>query len=425
MAHSDEQPNSDLKKEQRIAYVLKQFPTLSETFVLHELCALQNCEQLEIHIVSQRENTESIVHSAARALIASTFYLPRLSALQRLLSQLLFALRFPFRTFRSWQFCKQHADALLRSAFGDALATAPYLRRQGIQHLHTHFTVEASELALFLSFLLEVPFSFTTHARDLYVRKRFLEEKIQHAAFIVTVCEYNRNIIDQTVPGAAAKTLILRPAIDPIYLQEKKPEPAVTHDRNLFQWLAIGRLVEKKGMRYAIEAISILKQNGTPASLRIIGDGPEEAALRAQCHDLQLDNEIQFEGAHDVEGIRHFLASADGFVLPCIPLESGDADATPTVLAEAMASRLPVVSSAITGIPEIVPTTAGRLLPPGDPQALAHAMAMIQALPPAQREAMGEAGHAFVREQWDATTHAKKLSKAFQQAALQRGKASP
>ena len=160
----------------------------------------------------------------------------------------------------------------------------------------------------------------------------------------------------------------------------------------------MGRLVEKKGFRYLIEAAARLDGPAALDRVTIVGDGPLKDKLQALASSLGLAEDVEIIDAWGSDAIVELLEEADLLAMPAVIAASGDRDAMPVVVKEAMAMKLPVVASDEVGLPELVHPQWGRLVTPADPDALAKAIAEVLDLPLAEREAMGARGRQHVLE---------------------------
>jgi glycosyltransferase involved in cell wall biosynthesis len=162
--------------------------------------------------------------------------------------------------------------------------------------------------------------------------------------------------------------------------------------------VAVGRLVEKKGFAYLIEAAAALEEREPLDTVTIVGDGPLEANLRELAERLGVAHRVRLLGAREPDEVRGLLEEADLLAMPCVVAADGDRDSMPVVVKEALAMEVPVVASDEVGLPEVVRPEWGRLAPPRDTAALAAAIGEVLALPREERAAMGRAGRAFVVE---------------------------
>jgi colanic acid/amylovoran biosynthesis glycosyltransferase len=268
----------------------------------------------------------------------------------------------------------------------EAFWLGPRLRAAGTQHVHTHFTGPAARTAWCLRQDFGISYSITAHAND------FLSDADEHpgmerlltdASFVVAVSDYSRKLLAERFPRARVVRVYNGMRFD----NAPAPSPAA-----LPRLVAVGRLVEKKGYPLLIESCALLKRNGVDFHCEIIGDGPLESELRGQIAAYGLGAEVQLAGPRTQPEIRSSLAAASVFVLPCVEEKSGGMDILPTVITEAMAASLPVVSTRLAGIPEmVVDGKTGFLVAPGDAQAVANAVQKLLSNPGKAR-AMGAAG---------------------------------
>jgi glycosyltransferase involved in cell wall biosynthesis len=239
--------------------------------------------------------------------------------------------------------------------------------------LHAHFAHGPASVAQFASQLAGVPFSFTAHAKDIYTSPpELLKAKLRAARFVVTCTEYNANhLVNLAGEQWAGRIHRIYHGIDFNRFRSNGAANGASHCPVV---LSIGRFVEKKGFLYLIEAARIMAARGRAFRVRLIGGGQERHALEAAIARHGLQNMIELCGPLPQEKLFALYQQAAVFVLPCIVTDDGDRDGIPNVLVEAMRMRVPVVSTAISGIPElVVDGETGLLVPPRDAQALAEA----------------------------------------------------
>ncbi|MCZ8335147.1 MAG: glycosyltransferase family 4 protein [Rhodobacteraceae bacterium] len=348
----------------RIGYVVKRFPRFSETFILNELLALEALG-ITVEVFSLLDPPDEPRHARLADLKA---WVTRLAD-----TQVPAALP---ETGDAALFAGTGATAAARLiAKADHVAQAA--RARGLRHLHAHFASDAATVALLAARRAGLTFSMTAHARDIYhhyidpetdAAKR--RAKLRAADFTVTVSDFNLRHLQTLCPDAAERIHRVYNGIDLAAFQPTDPTRRVPG-----RILAIGRLVEKKGFADLIEACAKLAAGGRTVDCRIIGDGPLRAQLAGQITALGLDGQVQLMGPMPQERLAAALDEASLVTLPCIVTPDGDRDGLPTVLLEAMAKGLPVVTTTVTGGPEIVATEeTGLLVPPGDPSGLAAAL---------------------------------------------------
>ncbi|HSV05684.1 MAG TPA: glycosyltransferase [Candidatus Binatus sp.] len=393
----------------RIGYVLKVFPRLSETFVINEIRELER-QDVAVHVLSLHQPPAAVPHELLRELAAPILQVdaqarPSEGAVRHATAAL--AERIPEARLLGERLLPRHYVRL-------ALQLAHAATTHGIERLHAHFASRAAHVAMLAGTLLDLPYSVTAHAKDIYhqdVDQDVLRVKMRRAALVITVSEFNRRTllrIGDGIPGLAAKLVRAYNGVD---LSLFEPSPPA--ERVPGRILAVGRLVEKKGFFTLIQACGLLAQQGVPFSCHLIGTGEEEQALRALVRALGLDQLVQFRGALPVERVAAAMRSASLVALPCVVAADGNVDALPTVLLEAMACGLPVVSTALSGIPEIVADgETGYLVPPGDAVSLAASLAGLLE-DRALAERFGRAGRRRAAERFDLRANVARLRDWF------------
>lgn len=381
-----------------VGYVLKRFPRLSETFVLNEILELER-QGHRVEVFSLLTPPQEERHALLTELKARVTYLPSASGLEKL--KVHDGLRQESLSFGALLDADADGDPLFNGKSGrdiaalhlKAMAVAVLARQRGVRHLHAHFGSDATTVAQLTGRLTGLPYSFTAHARDIYHTyttaaddNAMRRAKIAEAAFVATVSEYNRAHLARIAPAHMTRIRCLYNGID---LTRFMPRST---DRQQGLVVAVGRLIDKKGFGDLIAACGLLKRSRPGMRCRIIGDGPLRAQLEAQIDALDLNGRVEITGSIPQERLIGLMREASVAVLPCVVSESGDRDGLPTVLLEAMALALPVVTTTVSGGPEIVVHgKTGILVEPSDPIGLA---ASIEALleSPAAAAAMGQEG---------------------------------
>jgi colanic acid/amylovoran biosynthesis glycosyltransferase len=357
----------------RVVVLCDQYPELSETFIANEVAGLRRLGvSVRVEALSRAAHpapgpgpdvlweAESTA-TRARAMLALAARHP-LACLRDVLAR------------RRWR--REEPVPPLRMLAPAALRVA----RERTVHVHAHFAAGAALAALRIARVTGVPFSVTAHAYDIFQRPANLAEKLRAATFATSGCAYNVAHL-RAVAGPAATIEEVVMGVDPAALRREAAPPG---DRRV---TAVGRLVEKMGFGDLVEACALLARRGEPVRLRIAGDGPLRDALAAGAELL---------GPLEPAAVRALLEDSDVLAMPCVVAADGDRDSMPVVVKEALAMELPVVGTDEVGLPEVIRDGWGRLVPPGDPEALADALAELLALAPAERAAMGRAGRAHV-----------------------------
>ncbi|BET66365.1 glycosyltransferase family 4 protein [Opitutales bacterium ASA1] len=359
-----------------VGYVLKKFPRLSETFVLNEILELQR-QGVEVTVFSLQRPDDGVFHAALAELRHPVVYLSGHKPevwLQRLREH---RDRLRLSVSGIWSQVDDMLEAGrpdLWTVLGWGFELAVRSRAAGISHLHAHFATVAAYVARTAHAIGGVPYSVTCHAKDIYrdgIVPAHFRSLLAPAAFVATVCEANRRWIQERLDDVSSIDLrVLYNGVDTMRFHPAHRNRPVTP-----ALLAVGRLVEKKGFFVLLDALDVLARQGRRPVCRIVGEGEDGERLRARARALDLDH-VEFLGMRTHDEVRSLMGESTLMVLPCIVGADGNRDALPTVLLEALASGLPVVSTPVGGIEEIVEHgRTGILVPCGDAEALARALA--------------------------------------------------
>lgn len=394
----------------RVGYVMNAFPRLSETFIAHEIHQLERLG-LPMHLYAIKREREPLQHPVVARIRSVLQHLPPASSLSgsALLPWLRENLprfwpahaallrRHPWRWASTagmalglaWRHRRRDADGRVRlrkvfiKEFLQAGSVAhDVLQRGDIGHLHGHFCHGVTTVTWWAARLAGLGFSFTAHAKDIYQPElnpgRLLERKLGAARFVATCTCANAEVLRARHPRPDDVHAIYHgldtdwfspPAVD---RRARPPGPII---------LAVGRLVEKKGFDLLVQACARLRDQGLAFRCHIVGEpGPAGPGLQALIAELGLGGHVQLHGAVAQDALRDVYARARVFALPCRITADGDRDGFPNVLAEAMAMGVPIVTSPISGIPEMVDDGEhGLLVAPGDVSALAEALTRLLA----------------------------------------------
>ena len=256
--------------------------------------------------------------------------------------------------------------------FAVACHWAARTRGQALVHLHSQWIHSAGTVAMFGAWLLDKPFSFTGHAADIFRNRAALKDKIRRAEFIICISDFHRRFYLEQ--GARPEQLHI--AYCGIDTKHFTPRRRVRAGDEPLHIVGAGRLVDKKGFTYLIEACRLLKERGVDFRCTIGGSGPLEADLRAQIASKGLEDQVKMTGeALKQEEIPDFMYMADIFCLPCVWADDNDVDGLPQLTMEAMACGLPAITTDLVGNPDLViDGKTGILVPPNDAGALADAI---------------------------------------------------
>ncbi len=396
----------------RIAYLFSRYPVVSYTFCDSEMLELE-ASQVELTIASLNPPANTFRHERLQNFQAEIVYPPPpaiLKAKEKLMHET-----------HDWEenltpMITRHekeygAVYKPRTRARNAAFFAEEFLRRGVEHIHVHFANRATHTALFIKELAGIPFSFTAHAQDFMVdlgNDDLLREMCHEAEFIVAVSDWSRDLLAKTCPDSASK-------IQRIYNGIRLDDfpTAKTDSPGPLKMVAIGRLIEFKGFHVLLESCAKLRDRGIEFECTIIGEGPWHHRLLDQREKLGLVDHVTFAGIGTQEEVKRQLEESHVFVLPCIVDSKGASDILPTVIMEAMAVRLPVVSTWLVGVPEMVEhQKTGLLVESANEEELANALEKL-AKDPELRKTLGEAGHALAAKRFDRTVTTGQLLNLF------------
>jgi glycosyltransferase involved in cell wall biosynthesis len=397
----------------RVAFVLKGYPRLSETFVAQEIAALER-RGLEILIVSLRQPTDARRHPVHDEIRASILYLPEYLLVE------------PFRVVRAW--LRLRRNSLYKKArsiwlhdlardptpnrirrFGQALVLAAELPRD-VRQLHAHFLHTPASVARYAALLLGLKWSGSAHAKDIWTTPAWEKrEKLVDCEWLVTCTAAGHAHLSALAPPGRVELVYHGLDFSRFPAIEKSDSG---DDAKPVVILSVGRLVEKKGTDVLLEALARL-----PADLswRLVhaGGGPLGKKLARRARQLGIAERVQWRGARtQVELLAEYRA-ADLFALASRVARDGDRDGLPNVLVEAQSQGLACVATRVSGIPELIDDgTTGLLVEPEAPEKLAQALETL-IREPARRRSLGEAGRRRVQENFGLDGNIARLSRRF------------
>jgi glycosyltransferase involved in cell wall biosynthesis len=392
-------PKSD---QHTIAYIMKEFPRLSETFIMNEVRILEGMG-LNITVFSVKQPPSSAKqHETLRQMKSGITYLPPVTSLSG--SSLLGWLWLNFPKFLGchYRLFRQRPEVYLEAALEAVKMTFRYrpsffqkpkkvfikefiqagyiadkiISATGFRHLHGHFCHGSTTITLFVSQLTGLPFSFTAHAKDIYLSKLnpgdLLNRKIDHAKFVVTCTGVNKAHL-QSLSSEKEHIHTIYHGLDTSVFQAVQKKRPLS-ERPLI--LAVGRFVEKKGFHFLMEACRILVDRGYDFRCQIVGEADDQSDLiRGLIETFKLEESVQISGGVTQQTLREIYSTCAMFVLPCQIVDNGDRDGIPNVLVEAMAMEIPVISTDISGIPELIEDKVnGLLIPQKNSEGLARAI---------------------------------------------------
>ncbi len=385
----------------KIAYLLKTFPRLSETFILNEILGLEALG-LAVQIFSLKRPEGEPCHPAVAEVKAGVTYVPGIGPRSRfadaclvVLSHLSLLLMHPERYIKSARsYFRQPGKPRLKH-FLQAGYLARALRRNAFDHLHAHFANVPTSVAEVVHHLSGIPYSFTAHAKDIYLTPPAeLSRKMTGATCVLTCTAYNQRHL-QTLPHGATPIRLAYHGVD-VSRFSAAALPHTPSQSGVPLILSIGRFCGKKGFPYLIQACRNLKDQGRDFQCQIIGYGELQAELEELIDRLDLGGCVRLPGKMTQNEVIGVYRQASLFVLPCRVTDDGDRDGIPNVLIEAMVSGVPVISTNVSGISELVNHMQnGILVNQRDVDALTGAMEILLDRPDLGRR-LAENGRAKV-----------------------------
>jgi glycosyltransferase involved in cell wall biosynthesis len=385
----------------RVAFVLKGYPRLSETFIAHEIRALEE-RGLDILIVSLRRPTDRAIHPVHRRIDAALVYLPE------------YLYREPCRVWRAWRRVRRRPG--YRGArraffadlgrdptpnrvrrFGQALVLAAELPGD-VDRLHAHFLHTPASVSRYAALVAGLPWSVSAHAKDIWTTPAWEKrEKLAEARWAVTCTRIGHVHLAGLAPGPGRVSLSYHGFDCTSFPPFARKIGDDGSDPNCpIVILSVGRAVAKKGYDDVLAALALLPPALTWRFVHI-GGGAMTAALRNRAAALGLTARIDWRGPLAQPEVLAAYRGADLFVLAAKVAADGDRDGLPNVLLEAQSQALACVATGVSGIPELIENgSTGLLVPPGDPAALAAALASL-IRNPERRARLGAAGERRVR----------------------------
>lgn len=398
----------------RVAYIMSRFPKLTETFVLYEILAVEALGT-PVEVYPLLRERQPVAHPDAEAWLRRARFQPFLS-LDILRANGHFLRRDPARYLRMVRDVLRHtwgSANFFIGALGILPKTVRFARemeQRGITHVHAHFATHPALAALIVHRLTGIPYSFTAHGSDLHVDRRMLDVKVAESAFAVTVSAFNKEVM----VGACGERLrdrihVVRCGVDatvfhPVQRRDETPPLRI---------VCVASFEEVKGHRYLIEACRLLRDRGIAFHCDLVGAGPLRRDVLRRIAEARLQHCVVLRGGMPRPDVARLVAEAHVAVLASSPTREGKREGIPVALMEAMACGLPVVATAISGIPELVESgQTGFLVPPQRPDLLADRLVEL-AQDPSLRTRLGATGRHKVLAEYDIRHNARRLLDLF------------
>lgn len=406
---------TNAKRKKRILYFVPEFPRLTETFIEREISKLVEFGNLDIRVFSLQKASGAMSEAVSKiteykrldfvSILTSLFYIfTNYKGVAEAFKIVKMDMTKPFYK-RIYLFLK-------------ALGYAKFFEKYKPDHIHVHFLSDPSTIALVASKVLSVPFSISAHARDVFVDGTLIKQKVENATF-VSICNgyaWKKCIelagLDISSEVTSKKVLKIYHGLDADKLffgepkMKKPPHPLI---------FVGSRLVEKKGLKFAIEAAKLLKDRGIAYEMYIVGPGPMYAELVEMVKRLGLENNVfipgEGRGIPNAEVMEYFKV-ADIFAHPSIETGNGDVDGIPTYVIEAALAKLPIVTTKAGAMTDLINEENGVLIPQKDSYELANALEKL-IYDSELRKKLGENVYKKAREMFDINKNVGALEKLF------------
>lgn len=391
----------------KIAYILDIFPAVSETFIINEIVTVEKLG-LGTVIFSRKKPVGEVPHKEAGRLSRKTIYFPEpknISFTQSCRDHLRLLRRAPSRYIKTFLFSVQNNKGGLLWFFKIAGSYALLLEKHKPDHIHAHFASLAGEYSMLISMLLDIPYTFTAHGwHDIFeYPPHDLHQRGMRAKKVITVSQYNKDYMVQKFGIPTEKISVIHCGI--------RPELFTANERtqsNDLRILSIARLHPIKGVEYLVKACKLLKEWDNRFTCHIIGDGALRGQITELVGKLGLQQEVILEGAQPAEEVRRQLALANVYV------NSSLCEGLSVSIMEAMAARLPVIATRVTGIAELITDNVnGYLVESKNETELAAALQKI-IFNPSQGKKMGELNHQRIETDFALEAEVKKLIHEFE-----------
>lgn len=385
----------------RLAYLVSRYPAVSHTFVLREIRLLRE-RNFEINVASINgpDRADESLTPQELEEKSRTYYVKRQAAKDIIPAHFKSLFRDPIQYLKGLGLALSLGGADLKQVlygvfyFSEALLLGEWMAKKGIRHVHIHFANPAAFVGLLASKVFGTTYSLTVHGpAEFYdAIKGNLAEKIARAAFVLCISDFAKSQLMKVSRWEDWQKI----EVVPLGVELDKYSPPNFREKpETFEMLCVGRLVPAKGQKVLVDILEKLLSKKRKVKLRLVGDGPDRKALENEVKKKGIESAVSFEGSVDQDRIISFFQKADIFILPSFD------EGVPVALMEAMAMKIPCVSTNVAGIPELIENnTNGILVPPSNLGALVNAVESLMDNGGLRRR-IGEAGRKKIEEKYD------------------------
>ncbi|MBU2971413.1 glycosyltransferase [Pseudoalteromonas sp. C2R02] len=385
-----------------IAVVIPNFPVPSETFVVTEIKALLKakhkitifCFNRAYHFIDLPNQVKVIEINTALPIDMSFIFFFN-----------------PFYLLQSFICAYRQQEISTKSLLFYGAKLAALAKKHGCQHFHCHFLHSGLAYTLVAAKLARLTVSGVGHETDINMESKDLQYKLQMCDFCISVCQDMNNTFNML---GAKKSYLLECGVDTSHFSTNGFSEHSKTKNNRLRLLFVGRLIEKKGLNYALDALAKIDVEHRPY-LDIVGKGPKYEQIADQIEKLNLGEFVCLLGHHTPNWIVQAAGQYDAFIAPLNTLENGEANNSLLALKEAMAMGLPVITCDTKGCKDVVSCDVGYVVKPKDPEALKEAIESLNYIKPSIRKKMGLLARQRVELLFDSISQAKKLSNLIEQ----------
>lgn len=395
----------------KVAYLVNHYPKVSHTFIRREILALESLgfqisrlsvrgwdnELVDPVDAAERKKTRYLLEDGVIGLLKSAWsvFLQRPTVFLKAFRT---AIKMGLHADRAWPY---HLVYLL-----EACKALQWLEEENTPHVHAHFGKNSAEVAMLIHLLGGPTYSFTVHGSEEFDKPEYIkfDKKVEHCAFVVAVTSYCRSQIFRWISHADwNKVKLVRCGIESSFY-ENLPDTFPTQPR----LVCVGRFCEQKAQLLLLAAAAKLKEKGIDFQLVLAGDGEMRAEVEREIDKLGLRDKVRITGWISSDQVREEILQSRALVV------SSFAEGLPVVIMEAMALKRPIISTHITGIPELVEHGHnGYLCPAGDVDALALQMENCLRADEATLRRLGDNAQIAVLAKHHISTEAAKLADLF------------